>query len=74
MEKTKNEKAYNEEWSGYYEYLEALRQSGITNMFGAAPFLMNGYGMSEGEANNVLVSWMENYDALVSDGVISREA
>jgi len=29
----------NEEWIEYYVYLEELRQSGETNMFGATPYL-----------------------------------
>lgn len=67
-----NEKEYNEEWVEYYQYLEGLRQSGITNMFGAAPYLAEAYALSQGEASEVLVSWMENYDALWCDGVIPR--
>lgn len=63
---------YNEEWIEYYEYLEDLRQSGITNMFGAAPYLQDHYGLDRREAEVVLLSWMKNYDALLEDGVISR--
>lgn len=29
----------NEEWTEYYVFLEVLRQSGVTNMFGATPYL-----------------------------------
>ena len=65
-------KQYNDEWIEYYQYLEGLRQSGITNMFGASPYLANAYALSEKVATNVLMSWMENYDALLSDGVIER--
>lgn len=65
-------KQYNDEWIEYYQYLEGLRQSGITNMFGASPYLANAYALSERVAGNILVSWMENYDALLSDGVIER--
>ena len=68
-----SEKEYNEEWIGYYQYLESLRQSGITNMFGAAFYLVEVYALSQGEASEVLASWMENYDALLSDGVIVRD-
>ena len=63
---------YNEEWIEYYEYLEDLRQSGITNMFGAAPYLQEDFGLDRREAKNILLSWMTHYDALLEDGVISR--
>ena len=32
--------------NGYWIYLENLRRSGITNMFGAAPYLQNDFGIS----------------------------
>ena len=68
-----NEKKYNEEWIEYYQYLESLRQSGVVNMFGATPYLKAVFDGDEGfNAQKVLVSWMENYDALLSDGVIER--
>lgn len=72
MEWKKGDKKYEVSWIEYYQYLEGLRQSGITNMFGAAPYLAEAYALSQGEASEVLVSWMENYDALLSDGVIPR--
>ena len=61
---------YNEEWTEYYEYLEDLRQSGATNMFGAAPYLQEDFGLDRREAKNILLSWMTHYDALLEDGVI----
>ncbi|MAR83278.1 MAG: hypothetical protein CMF55_00585 [Legionellales bacterium] len=67
------EKKYNEEWIEYYQYLESLRQSGVVNMFGATPYLKAVFDGDEGfNAQKVLGSWMENYDALLEDGVIDR--
>ena len=63
---------YNKEWTIYYEYLEFLRQSGATNMFGAAPYLQGAHGLDRRKAREVLSSWMTHYDALLEDGVISR--
>ena len=63
---------YNEEWIEYYEYLEDLRQSGVTNMFGASPYLQEDFGLDRRKAREVLSSWMTHYDALLEDGVISR--
>ena len=71
MEWQKGDKKYEVAWTEYYQYLESLRQSGVTNMYGSAPYLAKAYALSSGEATNVVVSWMENYDALLEDGVIS---
>ena len=53
------------EWTNYYKALEVIRESGITNMFGAAPYLREIFPeLSRMESNEVLCNWMENYDAL----------
>jgi len=57
---------YDEEWIVYFKYLEVLRRSGKTNMYGATPFLVEEFGLSSQEANKILLSWMENYDTLVN--------
>ena len=46
----------------YLRYLENLRRSGITNMFGAAPYLANEFGLSSQEARKILSDWMHNYN------------
>ena len=43
-------------------YLEWLRRSGQTNMYGATPYLMNEFWLDEKEARKVLVDWMQNYN------------
>lgn len=43
-------------------FLDELRESGISNMFGAAPFLAKTYGISKTEARRVLGYWMESYN------------
>jgi hypothetical protein len=55
----------NEDWIDYYRTLEGIRQSGITNMFGAAPFLKEFCPeLSHDEAKEILLSWMTNYSEL----------
>ena len=46
----------------YWIYLEELRRSGVTNMFGAVPYLMNEFGLTRMEASAILSDWMKNYD------------
>lgn len=41
-----------------HNYLCRLRDSGITNMFGAAPYLMRRFGLDKYEAKDVLLAWM----------------
>ena len=62
----------NEEWTEYYVYLEELRESGVTNMFGATPYLREEFDLGRREAMKILSSWMENYDELISKGIIRR--
>jgi len=45
----------------YYEFLDELRESGATNMFGAAPYLAEEFGMGKHEARKVLSGWMESF-------------
>ena len=66
--------SYNPEWNEYYVFLEILRKSGETNMYGAGSYLKRafpelGTGVIS-SATTVLTSWMDNYDELIEDGVI----
>lgn len=53
MPKTTNE---------YWIYLEDLRRSGETNMYGATPYLMAEFGLPKNEARKILADWMQNYN------------
>lgn len=46
----------------YWLYLENLRRSGVVNMFGAAQFIVREFGVSTGEAHDILSDWMRNYN------------
>jgi len=43
------------------EYLNDLRESGATNMFGARPYLQEEFGLERKEASAVLAEWMETF-------------
>ena len=47
----------------YWIYLERLRRSGITNMYGAAPYLQKAFGLTLDEACDILADWMANYNS-----------
>lgn len=54
-----------EEWKDYYMFLESLRESGVTNMFGAAPYLEAAFPELKGKsAREVLSNWMQNYSEI----------
>lgn len=46
----------------HLEYLDALRESGVTNMFGAAPFLQEAFDrLSRRDAREILSYWMATF-------------
>lgn len=46
----------------YFDYLEKLRESGVTNMFGAVPYLMNEFPeLSRVEAQQILIAWFDSF-------------
>lgn len=42
-------------------FLDALRESAVTNMFGAGQYLVLKFGLSKKDARAVLVYWMESF-------------
>ena len=45
----------------YYEYLNALRDSGVVNMWGAGAYLQDKFGLSRAEARTIVIAWMKQY-------------
>ena len=43
------------------KYLDELRESGVTNMYGARPYIMDEFGIDETEASQMLSDWMKGY-------------
>ena len=46
----------------YYIFLEKLRRSGKTNMYGAVPYIQEEFNLDYNNAKKVLVDWMKNYN------------
>jgi hypothetical protein len=44
-----------------FEYLEVLRDSGVTNMLGAVPYLMDQFGFTKDEARCWLAEWIKSF-------------
>lgn len=43
------------------EFLNDLRESGETNMFGASPYLQEEFGLDKHEARSILAQWMKAF-------------
>lgn len=46
----------------YWIFLEELRRSGVTNMYGSAPYVEREFGVSHKEAIKIVSDWMKNYN------------
>lgn len=47
----------------HLKYLDNLRKSGVTNMFGATPYLMRAFKkLKKDEARDVLLYWMRTFE------------
>lgn len=54
-----------EEWENYYKTLEAIRRTGVCNMWGADAYLRECYPkMGVQESQDILCNWINNYDKL----------
>jgi len=62
-----------EEWIEYYVYLEELRQSGETNMYGTSSYLREEFGLGRRESIKILANWMDNYEELIEKKIIRRD-
>jgi len=46
-----------------FSFLDALRDSGATNMFGAAPYIQREFGVDRTRARALLLEWMKSYSS-----------
>ncbi len=42
-------------------FLNNLRESGVTNMFGAGPYIMEEFGVTKYDAQRFLIKWMQTF-------------
>ena len=45
----------------HFEYLDELRESGETNMYGAGSYLADEFGLERRKAREVLSEWMRTF-------------
>lgn len=46
----------------HFEFLDELRKSGETNMWGAAPYLRDWFGLGKKDAADYLLYWIETFE------------
>lgn len=59
-----------ESYQKYFDFLEKLRQSGETNMYGAAPYLQSEFPELRGsqkKANAILIAWIKTFETEEGD-------
>lgn len=49
------------EASEFFTFVDELRQSGETNMFGVAPYLEASFTLSRADTKTVLTAWMQTF-------------
>lgn len=50
------------EMAEFFEYLDELRESGETNMFGARPYLADEFDLGKNDSAAILSAWMKSFD------------
>jgi hypothetical protein len=45
-----------------FVYLDELRESGVTNMYGAGPYVEDEFDVDRRTARSLVVEWMETFD------------
>ena len=54
----------------YYDYLDELRRSGITNMWGAGAYLIDEFSLEDKVfAGKVVTDWKDTFEARMQQGV-----
>jgi hypothetical protein len=44
-----------------FEFLDELRDSGVTHMIGAGVYIVEGYGVDKATARKLLTKWMQTF-------------
>lgn len=55
-------KLTEEELNEYFAYLVELRDSGVTNMFGAPQYLMDDFNIDKKTAIQITTLWMQSFE------------
>lgn len=62
METVKSKRKTTEQEKQVFKYLNSLRKSEVTNMFGAAPYIEGMFGTNRYESGKLLRTWMKSFN------------
>lgn len=51
-------------------FLDVVRSSGVTNMFGAGPYVQEHFGVSKYQARDFLSEWMRTFSERAAKGEV----
>lgn len=51
-------------------FLDSIRKSGSINMFGAAPYIQEVFGVTRHEAKVLLLNWMQTFGERMKTGEV----
>ena len=51
----------NDAEQAHFEYLDELRESGVTNMLGSPAYLARTFGMDKEKAQTIVTKWMNTF-------------
>ena len=60
----------NEMRSQVYTFLDELRNSGETNMYGAGPYIRDEFGFDKYQSRTILGDWMRDFEARLAAGEV----
>lgn len=50
----------------YFDFLCDLRDSGVTNMWGASPYLARQFKLLESQASEIFFRWINSFDEVTA--------
>lgn len=60
-----NQYTIREDWDDYYKTLEAIRRTGVVNMWGSSQLLKECFQeLTEESSEEILCNWIHNYEEL----------
>lgn len=67
-------KKYSEKkWTEFFAFLDNLRESGATNMYAAAPYVMTAFSVDRNTAVNITSVWTKTFDREKAPAVRATE-
>jgi len=46
----------------HFNFLDGLRESGVTNMLGSSTYLVDTFGLNKNLANHILAEWIKTFN------------